>query len=310
MSKPDLPPDATWRDLLMSTPPSSPRVVGDALVADPQIPPIVVPGRGMHIGGGSGQIVATPILALFCDSEPCQREQHFECNTRREGNELFGAGVTLLYVCKNCGSGFKQLAVAATRIEGQPKRLRAVKLGEWPPYGPRKIPADLDAILPSPSVELYYSGLTCEGLGLGIGAAAYYRRIVEDAKDALLARIDDCLATLEPAADYRELRESIVAARKQTQFSSAVEALKGTLPPFLVRDGRNLLALLHAGLSDDLHNQADEQILADAHNARLVLEEIARRIASALARPAEFDAAVRALASKAARPSSQGQPPA
>jgi len=141
---------------------------------------------------------------------------------------------------------------------------------------------------------MFFNGL------LGIGASAYYRRIVEELKDTLLERVDRCLESIPEAADYQELRAKIDAARSQNQFATAVEELNRTIPPFLSHKGQNLLALLHAGLSKDLHGSSDEAVLEDARHIRRILEEVAKRIAAALAADTDLDDAVKALAAKAA----------
>ena len=58
-----------------------------------------------------------------------------------------------------------------------------------------------------------------------------------------------------------ELLQELVLAKKETQFSKAVENVKHGMPQALLINGHNPLTLLHSALSEGLHAQTDEQCM-------------------------------------------------
>jgi uncharacterized protein YjaG (DUF416 family) len=72
------------------------------------------------------------------------------------------------------------------------------------------------------------------------------------------------------------------AARKETQFSKAIETIKPAVPQALLIHGQNPLTLLHYALSEGLHAQTDQECLEIAINIRLVLTALVERIALVL----------------------------
>ena len=138
--------------------------IKEVLVRDQRYPSFVTGGRSVNTTRPT-LLVATPELELYCENDECLRNQRFASDDRRSEDDLLAGGVTLLYRCKNCGDGWKTLAVTARPDQNQ-DLLDAVKLGEWPVYGPKTVPPDLNRIMQSPHVRLYYKGLSCEGQGL------------------------------------------------------------------------------------------------------------------------------------------------
>jgi hypothetical protein len=100
--------------------------------------------------------------------------------------------------------------------------------------------------------DIFIKGRRCENQGLGIGAFAYYRRIVEIKKNQLfdeIIRVAEAVR-LEPRI-IQELRE----AREETQFGKAMKTV-------------------HAG--------SDQECLEIATSIRVVLAELAEKIGNAL----------------------------
>jgi len=137
--------------------------------------------------------------------------------------------------------------------------------------------------------------------GLGIGAFAYYRRAVENEKARILDEIIRVAKRIGAASDVVQDLED---AKRETQFSSSVTAIKHGIPPVLLINGHNPLTLLHTALSDGLHAQDDAHCLEFASAVRAVLVELADRLGNALKEQAELDAAVSKLTPR----KSQGTP--
>ncbi len=73
-------------------------------------------------------------------------------------------------------------------------------------------------------------------------------------------------------------------AQSERQFSKAIDLLRdvSAIPPVLLIDGHNPLALLHDALSEGIHALSDSDCLARAQDAELILCEIAERTQIAL----------------------------
>jgi hypothetical protein len=178
----------------------------------------------------------------------------------------------LPYTCRDCGRWWKTFAVnlVADLTATPVPTLTAVKLGEYPPFGSH-VAKRLQDMLSKTDLELYRKGLRTEREGHGIGAAAYFRRVVDNQWKALVRKLRDAAAKLGSSAESLKVFDE---ALKQPQFSTAVEMLKDAIPPkLLILDGRNPLALLYRPLSVQIHDLSDEQCLQQAADIRTVLNE-------------------------------------
>jgi len=93
-----------------------------------------------------------------------------------------------------------------------------------------------------------------------------------------------------------EALAQLQAATTETQFTKALLSVKDALPQSLLIGGHhNPLALLHKALSDGLHARSDEHCLELAQDIRLVLTDLAERLAVALKDEAELNAAIARL---------------
>jgi hypothetical protein len=174
----------------------------------------------------------------------------------------------------------------AIREEGESDGT-VVKYGELPAFGPPTSSKVISLI--GPDRDSYLKGRQAENRGLGIGAFAYYRRVVENQKNRLL---DEIIRVAERTKAPRATIELLSSAKDETQFSRAVEMVKDAIPPTMLIDGHNPLTLLHSALSQGLHAQSDEECLALAGSIRVVLEELAERASTALKDHAELRTAL------------------
>ena len=114
--------------------------------------------------------------------------------------------------------------------------------------------------------------------GRGIGAFAFYRRVVENQKGSLIGGIARLADRLGVWADTLKRFER---AKIETQFSKAIDDIKGAIPQSFLVQGHNPLTLLHSALSQGIHAQSDEECLEIATSIRAVLTELAERISQA-----------------------------
>ncbi|MFO0806736.1 MAG: hypothetical protein U0791_26825 [Gemmataceae bacterium] len=268
-----------WRDFLVNYPPGTRASVECAL--EP-----------------SDRKVTAPEIRLFCDGTCCELA-YCKGTVKDWRKYLFPSSMPdnetdalLYYDCAKCNTGIKTYAV---RIYGDASQLHlryveAVKLGEWPRFS-FDTPARVCGLI-GPDRDLFFKGRQAECDGLGVGAFAYYRRIVEDQKNRLLREIVTVAQrTGAPADSIAKLQAAIA----ETQFSKAVHMVKDAVPQSLLIKGHNPLTLLHGALSRDLHSATDEDCLSAASSIRLVLFELAERLAAALKDKRELDEALTRL---------------
>ena len=181
----------------------------------------------------------------------------------------------ITYQCRNCQITEKTFAVLV--IQGNAADVEVMKLGEYPPFS-APISSRIKKLLSKADLELYRKGSRAEAQGLGIGAATYFRRIVEEQWKFLVTEI-------RKAADLlgAENLEVYDAALQETQFSKAVKILKDAIPgKLLILDGKNPLTLLYQPLSRQLHELTDEECLQQAAAVRVILATLLENIADVM----------------------------
>jgi len=250
-----------------------------------------VDGRSKKNQYGSDTL-AVPELNLRCMSETCGGVRVFYCLdpaqhlSPNEINYKF-----LSYACRNCRSS-ATVKTFALAVVGSSSTGEVQKLGELPPYGPHT-PTRVFRLIGEEYRELFLQGRRAESKGLGIGAYAYYRRIIEHQKGRIIGEI---LKVAEKLGEPGEKLKALKDARDEKQFSKAIEMVKTAIPQsLLIEGGHNPLTLLHDALSEGIHERSDEECLRDAMNIRIVLVDLAERISTALKEEAELKEAVKQL---------------
>jgi hypothetical protein len=148
--------------------------------------------------------------------------------------------------------------------------------------------------LVEPDRELFLQGRRAENRGLGIGAFAYYRRVVENQRNRILEQIARVAKVIGSTSEVDAL---FAAALKQYQFSKSVEMVKDLIPQALLINGENPLLLLHSALSKGLHDpeMTDQHCLELAQSIRTVLTELAERASLVMKENKEIQEALKVL---------------
>ncbi len=211
-------------------------------------------------------------LQLFCTSEQCNGIRSFRSETKSLYPKMGKTEIAfLLYSCRNCLTSEKIFAVIYTIHDNTSATI--YKMGEFPVFGD-PTPTRLLNLLGSEK-DYFLKGRRAENQNLGIGAFAYYRRVVENQKNRIL---DEVIKVAEITNSPSSLKETLKQAREEPQFSRAVDSLKGTIPDSLLIEGHNPLTLLHQALSEGIHAQTDEECLDLACTIRTVLSSFAERV--------------------------------
>jgi len=199
------------------------------------------------------------------------------------------------FTCANCQKYHKLFALAIFVELGQEKAgqrfiVECHKIGEHPPFGP-STPSRLISLI-GPDRELFLKGRRAENQGLGIGAFVYYRRVVEDQKNRIIAEV---IKVAEMIGAPSETITALRNAQKEHQFSRAVETIKESIPRRLLIAGQNPFTLLHSALSRGVHEHTDEKCLELAADIRVILVELSELLGHALKDQKELKEAVARL---------------
>jgi hypothetical protein len=235
---------------------------------------------------GTYRDIATPNLDLHCDT--CDGLRTFENNNEYPGS-LSGdrtVHAQLDYVCRNCKESFKKYYLV---FWGDGESGPIQKVGEYPTFSP-PTPRRLFDLIGEDHREMFLKGRRAENRGLGIGAYAYYRRIVEEQKTSI---VDEIIQVAKRVGATEDTLKALAELKDERQFKTAIEKLKKGFPDSLLIDGHhNPLLLLHNALSKGIHEMSDEECLELATSIRVVLTELAERIANMLKQKTELSKAV------------------
>lgn len=235
--------------------------------------------------------VSYPEILLHCPSDECGEVRTFRHDG--ESGSLFEKEWRywfLSYVCRYCEKSRRVYALAIYNTCSREGGHEVCKIGERPPFAP-PLPARVIALV-GPDRDLFLKGRRAENQGLGVGAFAYYRRVVESQWQRL---VDEIIRVAERVNAPGPMLEVLRRAAEETQFSKAVDLIKDGVPEALKISGHNPLTLLYRALSEGVHDKTDDECLNLASSVRIVLTELAERITQALKDERELQGAVTRL---------------
>ncbi|MFZ3166201.1 MAG: hypothetical protein WA130_01210 [Candidatus Methanoperedens sp.] len=213
-----------------------------------------------------------PSVHLKCDN--CHSDQTFIFNNQNyiyscyERNyEVLGKILHLDYLCAGCHTFHRSFLIKVSD-----KRDYFMKVGQYPAWD-ISIDTSISTVL-GKHEELFKKGLICESQGYGIGAYAYYRRIVELIIDDLL---DDITDLVEESG--RDQYKNALAKTKETSVvSDKIELVKNLLPVSLKPSGINPLGFLYSFLSEGIHGKSDEECIEIATELRRIIIFLIKKV--------------------------------
>jgi hypothetical protein len=147
--------------------------------------------------------------------------------------------------------------------------------------------------------EYFKKGLICESQGYGIGAFAYYRRIVEEIIDGQLDEISNLLV----GSELKVYREALEKTKQTIVTQEKIALVKDLLPPILRPNEMNPLGVLHSTLSEGLHEDTEETCLEKAASCREVLIFLVNQVQASKAASIGFTESMKKLLEKKRQPS-------
>ncbi|WFU49035.1 hypothetical protein [Sinorhizobium terangae] len=246
-------------------------------------------GVGSHVSNK----IKTPDIRIHCNV--CDGIRTFRsANNPALHQKTKNANTSLLYKCGDCHKQTKTYYVNVALAE-RPEGGIVSKFGERPGFG---VPISSRVLrLFGKDREIFLKGRQCENQGLGIGAFAYYRRVVENHKNDIISEI---IKVCETVGAPEQLIEELRKATGEISFAKSIETIKTGLPQGLLINGHNPLTALHGALSVGLHNESDEECLEAAGAVRLVLTDLVERMNLLRQENKQLNDAVRLLMAKKA----------
>jgi hypothetical protein len=186
-----------------------------------------------------------PKPAIHMPCAKCKSEQTFQMvneyydRTGAPGTLLSGLISRVIYKCAACHDFERNFMLLFS-----PQGDFVMKVGQHPAWS-IGLDKKLSQML-GDHVEYYKNGLVCESQGYGIGAVAYFRRIVEEVIDTLL----DQIAQIIPPADKDRYQKALEDTKKTIITQEKIDLVKDLLPPILRSDNVNPLGILHHSLSE------------------------------------------------------------
>jgi tetratricopeptide (TPR) repeat protein len=181
--------------------------------------------------------------------------------------ETSGQVLFLIYECKSCHIFHRVFVVKVSENSDY-----ILKVGQYPEID-ISIDKDFEIAL-GESSKLFRKGLVCEAQGYGIGAYAYYRRIVESIIDDLLNDIYDLVSD----EDKKQYKLALDEIKKTNQASDKIALVKDHLPYHLRINGVNPLGTLYQNLSEGLHSKTDNECINLAQEIRIVLVYLIKQV--------------------------------
>ena len=224
--------------------------------------------------------IPKPAVHMFC--EICKSDQTFQMVNKYDWEGYDSRNCPLefeamcLYkcaACKNERTFLLHFEVLRDHKTNRPIEFIVTKVGQYPPWS-IDISRDLSRVL-GKYEDIYKKGLICESQGYGIGAYAYYRRIIEDVIDKLLDMIPDLLS----GKDKETYMTALEKTKHDINASDKIKLVKDLLPLSLRPEGINPLGTLHQSLSEGLHARTDDECTEIAANIRIVLVYLVEQIA-------------------------------
>lgn len=236
------------------------------------------------------QVYYLPKPSVHLNCEICGSEQTFlGSQYYYEGNPSPLNGKILLFdcICAGCGKFHRAFLI---KVSDNLDYL--IKVGQYPAPD-ISVDKALSKVL-GKHEELFKKGLICEAQGYGIGAYAYYRRIVELTIDELL----DDIYELVDSSGKAEYKEALDETKKTTIVAEKIALVKDILPESLRPSGMNPLGALYEMLSAGIHEKSDEECIEIAGHIKAILTYFVKQVIRSKQEAKEFTESMKSLLRK------------
>jgi len=226
----------------------------------------------------SAQTFKTMPFEGYSDSRLFYRslEDHSLPDGYNENTKLFARTFSLMGECQSCGHRIDIIINAFTDMEWTPTTAGASlymqKIGQYPAYS-IEVQTEVSKYLTEDDLSFYKKAMISLSQNYGIGAFAYFRRIIENEIQRLIKSISE----LEfDGVDI--IKQAFLKYETDHQMSPMIDALNKHLPGSLTRLGDNPIKLLHQQLSEGIHGLTEEQCADKARHIDALLSYVIKVI--------------------------------
>ena len=215
-----------------------------------------------------GQLPAQ--LRMYCDHEKCKAETWWQ--VERQAVYFHADFIKdCKYTCRNCGQSNQYYQFIWQERE---HHNIFTKVGQYPALTIEPSP-ELAKALGQEDAALYKKGIIDFNFGHGIGAVAYFRRVLENKINELLDLIAEAAHNSQVADEHIA---EIEAVKKSHRLEDKIDIASKILPAHLKPGGHNPLDKLYSPLSAGLHGESDDECLTVFSEARFVFEYLFKNL--------------------------------
>lgn len=238
----------------------------------------------------------------------CESPTTWSLRTRSNADDEV-TGFTVRYRCTHCTKKVLELWVLARSNDLLPTRIREAlvnkdlslgkkhwalwKFGQNPQPGIDP-PAEVLKSLGDEVGATLKKGLTSLQHGFGIGAVAYFRRVLEDGTAALLTMMASKAEEEGETEAAEKIRAALSERSMEDQLSIAAKALPASLRP----GGVNPLATMYDLYSENIHQKSDDEAVLLASRMYRSLEYVFLHWQRAMDQAAEYRKDIQGFASE------------
>lgn len=221
----------------------------------------------------SWKLPKPPTIKIYCSE--CDFESFHDgvnLEVKYGSSELIGCQF-LRFSCRNCKK-YLYMGISLSNESNDNEKEKVVKkIFEYPVNF--HVPKHVARFLTQADFKAYRNADSELKFGRGIGAMAYFRRIVENSWKNLL---DDVISLADPIKDKKSIK-ILNKSKNNWQFAKSVKESNLILPKSFMVDSNNLLLLLHNATSRGIHALTDEESLEAAKDVKLMLNVLLKKIA-------------------------------
>lgn len=160
-------------------------------------------------------------------------------------------------ICQHCQDYKVNIIISGGTQKEKPKYFIR-KIGQYPaPETPGiKLPKEIHDFLNEEGREFYTKALKNLELDYGLGAIAYFKKMIEKEIERIIETISNPYA-----ADGNKIAEAVAAYTKDQQKTKLIEEITPYLPKNLKEHGAAVLLLLHDAASIGIHELTEEECI-------------------------------------------------
>jgi hypothetical protein len=238
-----------------------------------------------------GQNLRTPQkISILCGE--CDHPTNWELDTT--ALRPLGNLAHVIYHCANCKNSSVTFIILTNLISTA--ELAIQKVGQFPPQ--EVIPSKAVKKALGDRLSLYVKGMTCRQHSFGIGAHAYFRRLIEETTGDMLDALADALREL--GVDPTALKK-VEQAKQAQPFDEKVRLAAEVFPEHLRPGGQNPFGLLHTLLSRGLHTLSDDECLEIVDDMKDILEYVFKELKAYVAERKVYAERLKVISARASR---------